>query len=1383
MKTCNYLQNSAMSTRPGARQGRPWQHILMLMMLTMVLSISSGQVIVHLRLPPAGQFTPEDFTAAVSFSNPTGVTLAASLFATLEEESAGLIFSGKSSVFAIEPGYSIPHYTVYEPMELLYSQPFYERYVVQHNGLPPGSYTLCVKVMDAGVLEEIGQTCVPVEIHQPSPPIPVYPEQNGLVFNPQPVFIWLPPSPLPPVDIVYRFMLSEWLEGQSPREAILSNPPLTALGELEGNTLSLPAGTSPLIEGQMYVWQIQAVTAEGIPVGMDEGFSEPSTFLFGTPGIRHIMPIQPLANCTGSVTEGITSYDMNVQWQVTGDFIDFQIIVSANPCGQYPPGPPPPTPTPVPTPSPTPTPTPTPTTTPTPTLTPTPSTTTTQGGTDTASGKSTSGGIIAESGSTGQNDTTSGAQKTDSIGMDTAWPDEGETGLPALPPGWEWGLEGVRWTGKCLPAPPDLPPGWGWGPTRPVWIGTGEPPVPRKVIGWSQKTQAIQTKDPNPQSNLWVQAPGGLKTLQYQAIVPLGEYLVSGQAFIYQIYGTFLTQDGNVQGYLSTPQCLRFNHVAGTNTGSDLQPTPVSCDPCLVKLELDTTPAMNGGLHPWKDSFQIIRDEQVVLQAIGADYDMIKWRCVPKPNCNETGSQRGEITSSRVRFHWVIQEGEGDFVEIGCLNPEKEMAGERVIFLPPYVAPDSTKITVMKLHIIDDNPTQPQDATIIRNIEIKCSRMKSDPEYYTIQIISDSFEMGLLQQISGNTQGTCKARGPAWSMDDDLKPAPGIILPQVSDNNKLVFNEMTRLFASDFRDKDRLKVWCEAVSCPTNDTTNLYEDDVEYIWSIVSGKGEFVTGNTGRYVIFKASDIEGAVSIEVYTRNRNSMKIADKPSERGKLTLLVYKPGVRMDQTITEWLPGYEKVLNKRSYLVYEEKGSWKEGLAHQCRIHRVQLLKVSNEPGICLNYPQESDFDPNAFSDTCPDLSFRRSDQWELFDSVYCERYLYYYTDTVWCMRGNSKRPVKEFNISVHCYDYGAYGFIRSSANPEMKDQGLYVSVPWQRNEYTHPVMGKVLKKVYEDNRVSVPRDIDENQIADWGWTTKSYDLSGTRLRIMDRYDPGADQDNLPQNPHQGDGISNYEEYRGFNARDVHYRLDPERKNLLIWDPDDFGLGLFRNSGISALLVNNTEMDTSRTINYNRGTHSLNYDQKGVRLLEKDLSDSGWAGWADSIGMKVAYHTYIDPTVRNDRAFMNYVIPHELSHSLGALHHGEGYIFGLLPRDSFITIDNKKGKNDTAAWAIFRIACSHGVSSGDVVCWMRYPNYIPYCTAPNQPNNYDCATTIHSVRISNWKIESTSLKRYGTKITNHTQGSGVNSSSRCGGDAAPNRGRCLDQLKITTEP
>jgi hypothetical protein len=558
-----------------------------------------------------------------------------------------------------------------------------------------------------------------------------------------------------------------------------------------------------------------------------------------------------------------------------------------------------------------------------------------------------------------------------------------------------------------------------------------------------------------------------------------------------------------------------------------------------------------------------------------------------------------------------------------------------------------------------------------------------------------------------------------------------------------------------------------------------YEDDVSFVWVILKGGGEFIHGNTGRYVVYEAPEAEGDVQIEVRAYNPGSMKIADQKSEAGKISFRVYKPGVKLDQTPLTWLPEFQQKLEKRSYLVYQDKGVWKDGLAHQCRIHHFDLMGVSNEPGICMNWPCVDEF-LNLFPDTCPDLVFMKSDRWDRFDTTSCERCMT--EDTAWCTRANSLRPEKSFTIEVASWDYGSYGFIRSTANSNRSTDGLYQSVGWKKGELKHPVVGRIVKHEYSDNRVTIPHDVDENQVADWGWTTVAQKIGG-KTRVEDPWEPKSDKDNTPGNKHPGDGISAYEEYRGFYAKEKHVRLDPDIKNILLWNRDDTDLGDFSNSGIAVTQIYRNEMDTGRVINNNRKSYALGFDQKGIRLMEENLAHLGLAGKSDSIGLELSHYVYVDPRYKADKPFWRYIVPHELSHALGAWHHGEGYIHGYLPRGNSVMIDNRTGRNDTAVFAIFFIAGEAGLSSGDRNCWMRQPQAVNYCIAPGEPGNIDCSTKGSSVDITGWKIISTANKDFGRKITNHRGGTGTNANGQCGKDAATNRGNCLNQLKISMKP
>ncbi len=160
----------------------------------------------------------------ISFNNTSANTLHVAMMVTVEEDMDGLVFSGMSSVFSLAPGMSVPDYTAFEPVEVEYADPMLEDYVIQTNHLPGGVYVVCVTLFDAGMGNEVGYNCISHTVFHPSAPMLVFPADGDMVFEPAPVFSWLPPSPMPPVELFYSVRMVEVLEGQIFYEAMQSNP-------------------------------------------------------------------------------------------------------------------------------------------------------------------------------------------------------------------------------------------------------------------------------------------------------------------------------------------------------------------------------------------------------------------------------------------------------------------------------------------------------------------------------------------------------------------------------------------------------------------------------------------------------------------------------------------------------------------------------------------------------------------------------------------------------------------------------------------------------------------------------------------------------------------------------------------------------------------------------------------------------------------------------------------------------------------------------------------------------------------------------------------------------------------------------------------------------
>lgn len=107
---------------------------------------------------------------------------------------------------------------------------------------------------------------------------------------------------------------------------------------------------------------------------------------------------------------------------------------------------------------------------------------------------------------------------------------------------------------------------------------------------------------------------------------------------------------------------------------------------------------------------------------------------------------------------------------------------------------------------------------------------------------------------------------------------------------------------------------------------------------------------------------------------------------------------------------------------------------------------------------------------------------------------------------------------FSVNCWDYGGFG-----------------SATVTHNGQTSPVL-------------AFPVDTHGNHIPDIGWLAQTAQINDTNLN------PGDDEDNTPavSGPPAtlgliGDGLVNFEEYRGFNVGGSHRRTNPFKKDLFV--------------------------------------------------------------------------------------------------------------------------------------------------------------------------------------------------------------------------------------------
>lgn len=241
--------------------------------------------------------------------------------------------------------------------------------------------------------------------------------------------------------------------------------------------------------------------------------------------------------------------------------------------------------------------------------------------------------------------------------------------------------------------------------------------------------------------------------------------------------------------------------------------------------------------------------------------------------------------------------------------------------------------------------------------------------------------------------------------------------------------------------------------------------------------------------------------------------------------------------------------------------------------IIEFQLEDVSNEPGICMN-------EPTRQAGTDPDLEIPSAHN----------RGMEIGSDS---LSAKTKGEVNEATVVIRAKDFGAHGRLTATVTLVTPKGEVNVRAQYEKLGIFH---------------VSIPQDRDDNYIADQ-WQREN------NLGVCDGLE---DKDNEPLGATDGDGLSLYEEYRGFMINDKHERLNPLIKDLFIYDSD----GLVHNSSfvkavdplkvwyVSGDQLHAFDPNNPRVVNFNHDSHHL-VDQHG--LVVKDNVDLEWEG--DSMG------------------------------------------------------------------------------------------------------------------------------------------------------------------------
>lgn len=292
------------------------------------------------------------------------------------------------------------------------------------------------------------------------------------------------------------------------------------------------------------------------------------------------------------------------------------------------------------------------------------------------------------------------------------------------------------------------------------------------------------------------------------------------------------------------------------------------------------------------------------------------------------------------------------------------------------------------------------------------------------------------------------------------------------------------------------------------------------------------------------------------------------------------------------------------------------------------QLLDVSAEPGVAINWP------PQGKAKGGRDLKFLKSNNGapinpgSLTDS---------FAET---LDGSYTRA----DITVSAFDWGAHGRLRVTAL----------------------VGGRTISGFLEDDpaqvEVRLPKSTPFSVIHE-KWKT-GRGLAARPDNDDDEIDPKGD---LDEYGHKGDGLTLYEEYRGFYENGKHLEGDPKKKDFFVRDVTGrHPAGISAFSRLTGLVVHGKlkagELAPDNQINFNHGSNLLHLvDQHGVAIVvaQADVARATRLLDDDHLGTPGGYRfVQVPPTwsqwIGQPYASMPYVIAHELLHTVSVYHHGD---------------------------------------------------------------------------------------------------------------------------------
>jgi hypothetical protein len=377
----------------------------------------------------------------------------------------------------------------------------------------------------------------------------------------------------------------------------------------------------------------------------------------------------------------------------------------------------------------------------------------------------------------------------------------------------------------------------------------------------------------------------------------------------------------------------------------------------------------------------------------------------------------------------------------------------------------------------------------------------------------------------------------------------------------------------------------------------------------------------------------------------------------------------------------------------------------------RFVLVDTSRLPGICNNaniddFPSLAAAWQNSIKQNSPDL---------LFDfRYYGSKDKDFTTADPWQVLESTKTLVAP-GLKVSCIDWGAYGKLTAFGEVD----GHWIRAKVKDKD------GKIV-----GDAAVIPWAKDQNDKTHIAHDAKPHDSAENYEQLSHGAQANSDEDDYPASAKQckGDGLSLFEEYRGFFVRAgfepdapiIYRRLYPDVKDFFVFLEPDSAVILSRYledfqkaSGLMVHRVGNDSLTQfidvkTRVVNFNRG--DIGSAQHAVELVDFDLAEDGLAGQCSPrLGPPVHVNSVcvasnkISAIMRSQgrafRDFLKQVTVHELGHAASIEHHGSA---DDLNNPTYHEVANEGGQH-----------------SGQFDCAMRYvgANFYLHWASAEEPD------------------------------------------------------------------